>query len=79
MRPTALALVTATVLAAPLHAGPDHLLTDSVLGIALGLAVVAAYLLGLRWLDSAGTDSGTERYRDRDRRQSKQNRGNSRG
>jgi len=39
----------------PLHTGTLHLLTDSIVGVAVGIVVVVLYLLTLRWTTDGET------------------------
>lgn len=48
---------------APAHLGSAHAVADSILSIAIGVAVVAVYVAFLHWL----TDGGRSNDRDRDR------------
>ncbi|WP_415382506.1 hypothetical protein [Halosimplex sp. TS25] len=52
---------------APLHAGPPRLLSESVLGVFVGVVVVVLYLAALRWTGSDGPDTASEGTRNRDR------------
>ncbi|WP_135362968.1 hypothetical protein [Halosimplex halophilum] len=59
MRPLhLLALAAASVV--PVHAGHPHLVTDSVLGVAVGVVVVGLYVLALRWTGGGRGDRRTD-------------------
>ena len=62
MRPLhLLPLVVASVV--PIHTGHMHLLADSVLGVAVGVAVVVLYLLALRWAGDSRDEGSQTRER----------------
>jgi hypothetical protein len=66
MRPLSpLALAVAS--AVPLHTGHPHLVTDSVIGVAVGVAVVGLYVLALRWTGDGGGDRQGDGARNRER------------
>ncbi|QLH79465.1 hypothetical protein HZS55_20155 [Halosimplex rubrum] len=56
MRPLHLLPVVAASVV-PLHTGHPHLVTDSLLGVAVGVVVVGLYVLALRWTHD-GRDDG---------------------
>ncbi|ELZ25049.1 hypothetical protein C475_10899 [Halosimplex carlsbadense 2-9-1] len=52
----------------PLHTGRPHVVTDSVLGVAVGVAVVGLYVFALRWAGDDRTDGGDDGARNRESR-----------
>jgi len=67
MRPLHIAVLALASLA-PLHSGHLHFVTDSVIGVVVGVVVVGLYILALRWTGSGRSDSHTDESRARDRR-----------
>ena len=55
MRPLHVGVLTLASLV-PLHTGHRHLLTDSIVGVVVGVTTVGLYVLALRW--TAGERSG---------------------
>jgi hypothetical protein len=66
MRPLHVAVLALAPLV-PLHSGHLHLVTDSVIGVAVGVAVVGLYVLALRWTGGDRSE-GPGETRSRDRR-----------
>mgnify|MGYP000539583326 CR=1 FL=1 len=67
MRPLQLLALTVAS-AVPLHTGHLHLVTDSILGVAVGVAVVGLYILALRWTAGGRSENADDGARNRERR-----------